>query len=100
MSLGKFFVPAANGDVSFLGVAFNAGEQVGRVRITSGNAALGPADAPPTTDVVVMDDFLYSEPKQLGLQIPTLSTWGVLLLGTVLALAGIMRVRSMRGRRA
>ena len=37
-------VPAATGDetLSFLGVWFNAGELVGRVRIVSGNVALGP----------------------------------------------------------
>ena len=99
VSLGSFFVPPANADVSFLGVAFNAGEQIARVRITSGNAALGPSDAPATTDVVVMDDFLYSEPREPVFLIPSLSTWGVLLLGTLLALAGIMRVRSTRGQR-
>jgi hypothetical protein len=51
--------------LSFLGVSFNAGELVGRVRITSGNAALGAAvnDNPGGgTDLVVMDDFIYSEP--------------------------------------
>src|SRR5262249_43488890 len=40
-SLGTFFAPVANNGLSFLGVFFNAGEQIGRVRITSGNAALG-----------------------------------------------------------
>lgn len=99
VSLGKFFVPAANADVSFLGVAFTAGERIGRVRITSGNAALGPADAPPTTDVAVMDDFLYSEPRETVVQVPTLSVWGVLLLGSLLAYAGMARVRSRRVRR-
>jgi hypothetical protein len=101
-SLGKFFVPAANADVSFLGVAFNAGEQIARVRIVSGNAALGAADAPPATDVAVMDDFLYSEPQVLTQtisQVPTLSEWGMLLLGCLLAFVGIMRVRSTRERR-
>ena len=55
----------ADGSLSFLGVSFNAGEQVGRVRITSGNAALGAAinDNPGGgIDVVAMDDFIYSEP--------------------------------------
>jgi hypothetical protein len=32
------------------------------VRITSGNSALGPTDTP-NTDVVVTDDFIYSEPR-------------------------------------
>jgi hypothetical protein len=66
-SLGTFFVPALAGseNLSFLGVLFNAGERIGRVRITSGNAALGAAtnDAPPGTDLVVMDDFIYVEPQ-------------------------------------
>ena len=68
VSLGVFNVPigtVADGSLSFLGVSFNAGELVGRVRITSGNAALGTAvnDNPGGgTDVVAMDDFIYSEP--------------------------------------
>ena len=47
---------------SFLGVQF-AAPVIGSVRITSGNAALaaGVTDGT-TTDVVAMDDFLYSEP--------------------------------------
>ena len=63
-SLGTFFVPATAGSetLSFLGVTFNAGERVGRLRITTGNAAVGPNDAPPGTDIVVMDDFIYGEP--------------------------------------
>ena len=51
--------PAARGNQSFLGVAFNAGERVYLVRITSGNRI-------PRTiarDVVVMDDFIYAEPQ-------------------------------------
>ena len=52
-----------NESYSFLGVLFNAGERVGRVRITSGNAALaaGTLDED-STDLVVMDDFIYGEP--------------------------------------
>jgi hypothetical protein len=60
-SLGLFYAPTANNGLSFLGVSFNAGELVSRVRITSGNTALGPSDAP-GTDVVAMDDFIYAEP--------------------------------------
>ena len=57
------FVPAAAGSetLSFLGVRFDAGEIIGRVRIVSGNAALGVTEAG-TVDVVAMDDFIYSEP--------------------------------------
>jgi len=61
-SLGTFAAPVGpNAGLSFLGVSFDAGERVARVRITSGNAPLGPVDSP-TVDVVVMDDFIYSEP--------------------------------------
>jgi hypothetical protein len=50
--------------LSFLGGVADAGERIGRVRITSGlntivsNGVLGS----PSDDAVVMDDFLYSEP--------------------------------------
>lgn len=52
---------AGNASLSFLGVSFNAGEVVGRVRIVSGNAAFGPDEAG-TLDLVAMDDFIYGEP--------------------------------------
>ncbi|HWP44813.1 MAG TPA: hypothetical protein VNO14_16325 [Blastocatellia bacterium] len=67
MSLGVFFAPPANNGLSFIGVVFNAGERVSRVRITSGNVAAGPManDDGTTTDIVVMDDFLYGEPMAL-----------------------------------
>jgi hypothetical protein len=61
MSLGLFFAPPANNGLSFVGVVFNAGERVARVRITSGNVAPGPDDDG-VSDVVVMDDFIYGEP--------------------------------------
>jgi hypothetical protein len=48
---------------SFLGALANSGEQIARVRITTGNAPLGPTDTNGSpTDVVAMDDFIYSEP--------------------------------------
>ncbi len=53
-----------NQGFSFVGALANAGEQIGRVRLTSGlntivsNGALGN----PNDDVVVMDDFIYAEP--------------------------------------
>jgi hypothetical protein len=60
-------VPSAAGAeyLSFLGVSFNAGEVVGRVRIISGNAAPGP-DEVGAIDVAVMDDFLYAEPVSVA----------------------------------
>lgn len=65
-TLGTFTVAAgsvASQSLSFLGVSFTAGEQIGRVRITSGNAALTAAlNDGGITDLVAMDDFIYSEP--------------------------------------
>jgi len=77
-SLGTFFVPAANNGLSFLGVAFNAGERISRVRITSGNLVVGGTENGSSTDVVVMDDFIYGEPTA----VPEPTT--MLLLGTSL----------------
>lgn len=84
-SLGVFDVPAgttADASLSFLGVDFGT-DRIARVRITSGNAALGPNDNPAGgVDVVTMDDFLFSEPRAIpapaGL---TLVALGALALG-------------------
>lgn len=68
-SLGTVAVPASAGSAtqSFAGVVFNAGERVARVRITSGNAALGPGvNDGGGTDLVVMDDFIYAEPQAVA----------------------------------
>ena len=56
-------VPAQTVDsgLSFLGVTVS-NRPIARVRIITGNTALGPNDNPPFTDVVAMDDFIYSEP--------------------------------------
>jgi hypothetical protein len=84
-SLGTFFVPTANDGLSFLGVQFTgAGELVSRVRITTGNAILGPTATDgivdtPNVDVVVMDDHLYAEPRA----VPEPNT--LLLLGVAIA---------------
>jgi len=74
--------------LSFLGGVANAGERIGRVRITSGlntivaNGVLGN----PNDDVVVMDDFLYAEPVAVAAAVPepaslTLTGLGLALLG-------------------
>jgi len=63
--LATTFVPSSSGNetLSFVGVRFTEGAVVGRFRITSGNAALGAGVVDSgTTDVVVMDDFIYGEP--------------------------------------
>jgi hypothetical protein len=71
-SLGAFPVPAAgnsNATFSFLGVSFNAGERIGRVRITSGAAPLLATASPNdvtqggAADLVVMDNFIFGEPQ-------------------------------------
>ncbi len=94
-SLTKIFAPAAtvsSGGLSFVGAIANAGEKIARVRITTGNSALGPNDVPfDGAEVVVMDDFLYKEP----IAVPEPA-------GAVLALVGVANLvlRIRRGRRA
>ncbi len=63
-SLGLFSAPAANNGLSFVGVSFTT-ERVARVRIYNGNSAAraGNVDGGATNDVVVMDDFIYGEPR-------------------------------------
>jgi len=85
-SLGTFNVPsvAGNETLSFLGVSFNAGEQVGRVRITSGSQILAAGNL----NAVAMDDFIYAEPNA------TIPEPGTLLLfsaGGMLLAAGRLR---------
>jgi hypothetical protein len=71
-SLGTFPVPPAgnsNATFSFLGVSFNAGERIARVRITSGAAPLLATASPNditqggAADLVVMDNFIFGEPQ-------------------------------------
>jgi hypothetical protein len=62
-SLGRFFVPANDRGLSFLGVAFDD-PIVARVHIVYGNSVL---DLPEQDghDVAVMDDFIYGEPQPI-----------------------------------
>jgi hypothetical protein len=87
-SLGTFFVPTANNGLSFLGLQFTDAF-IGRVRITTGNAALGPNDGG-GTDVVAMDDFIYGEPTA----VPEPST--LLLVGLGVGAALSARRRGVR----
>ncbi len=89
-SLGTFFAPV--GPLSFLGVRFNAGETVGRVRITSGNAALGPNETG-GIDLVVMDDFIYAEPRAAAIPEPSTA---VLLGIALIAMVGFRRIQLSR----
>jgi hypothetical protein len=88
--IGSLFAPplGGSGNLSFAGASFNAGEQIFRVRITTGNAIPGVADAP-GADVVMMDDFLYSEPRA----VPEPTTLALMA-------AGLIGVRAYRKRRA
>ena len=67
-SLGTFKAQAAPQGFSFLGVAF-ANEKVTRIRITAGNGTLGAGNKEISDggayDLVVMDDFIYSEPREI-----------------------------------
>jgi hypothetical protein len=90
-SLGTFSVPnvaGATGTLSFLGVLFNAGEQVSRVRITAGNAALSAAaNDGGLTDLVAIDDLIYSEPRS----VPESSAFVLLGAGLVVLGFGVVR---------
>jgi len=92
-SLGIFSVPSLIGDETFefLGVWFDS-PVVNRVRITSGNSALGARiNDGGGVDVAVLDDFLYAEPQA----VPEPGSL-ILLVTGVIAIAGQMRRRVRR----
>jgi hypothetical protein len=78
-----------NDGLSFIGVVFDAGERVGRVRITSGSVAPGPDDGP-GADIVMMDDFIFSEPQG----IPEPAT--LLLFSSAFASLALLRRRGAK----
>lgn len=91
-SLGTFFAPTANNGLSFLGVSFGSAI-VSSVRITTGNAILGPNDGG-GVDIVVMDDFIYGEPQATA-AVPEPSAFLFLVFGlTALWLSAILRSNS------
>lgn len=61
-SLGLYYAPPDPQGLSFLGVYFPK-DVVGSVEAKLGNAILGADDFPPKHEVVVMDDFFFSEPQ-------------------------------------
>lgn len=94
-SLGVFAVPGFSGTqtFSFLGLLLEPGEGlIARVRITTGNAALGPNESS-ALDVVVMDDFIYAEPRRVVPEPRTL----VLLIAGLVMMSGVAWRTSRRG---
>jgi hypothetical protein len=101
-TLGFFFVPPADHDVSFVGISFLSGERIARVLISSGSRMLAPGNsAGPNEfclfpecpgDLVTMDDFIYSEPVILT-SVPTLSAPALALLAAALLGIGIFARR-------
>ncbi|MBK7929563.1 MAG: PEP-CTERM sorting domain-containing protein [Bryobacterales bacterium] len=80
-SLGTFYAPAGNNaGFSFLGVLFNAGEKVGRVRVTTGDGGIDTC----SSECIAMDDFIYGEPQAESSAVPEPSTFSLLLGGAAL----------------
>jgi hypothetical protein len=79
----RFALVAGNQGLSFLGGVANAGEQISRVRITSGintlvsNGVFGN----PNDDFVAMDDFLYATPTASS--VPEPRSWTLFGFGIV-----------------
>lgn len=91
-SIGSFVVPQFQGNetFSFLGLLLAPGEGlIAHVRITTGNAALGPNESS-VVDLVVMDDFLYAEPQRF---VPEPGTLVLLIAGLVVMSAVACRAR-------
>ena len=90
--LSEFVDPDPQG-LSFLGATFTD-NSIGRVRITSGNALIGLDDDPTNgVDIVVMDDFLYSEPNAADVVTPEPSTFALMGVGISALFVGYRRKR-------
>lgn len=87
VSLGTLFVQpfAGSNTFSFLAVQFDAGELIGRVRITSGNQLLGQTNT--LEDQVALDDFIFAEPQA----VPEPSSLMLLATGVLLLVQGLLR---------
>lgn len=89
---------AGNQGLTFLGGIANSGEQIGRVRITSGsntivsNGVLGN----PTSDIVAMDDFIYAAPAAAVSSVPDAGPGNLWFAFAVAALVGLRRRFSKR----
>ena len=71
---GPRAVVAKEKGLSFLGIVLPSGQRCARVRITLGNAALGPNDATNpdvSLDVVVLDNPIFSVPQSTSAPPPT-----------------------------
>jgi hypothetical protein len=95
-SLGTFFVPSSpgSGNLSFLGISFPNTIPIARVRIVSGNIAVGANvndNNGDPNDVVVMDDFIYGEAVSVAAPEP-----GSLALGLTGLLSSLGLARSRR----
>ena len=76
--------------LSFLGAIGDSGEEIFRVRITSGNTPIGSSAEGSGVDTVAMDDFLYGEPRS----VPE-SGVGIGLMGLVLSFVLFCHRRSL-----
>jgi len=79
--IGPIAVPTFTGNqtFSFLGILLGPGEGlITSVRIVTGTSALGPSETP-SVDLVVMDDFLYGEPRAIPAPATLLLLWAGLL---------------------
>lgn len=80
-SLGQFAVPSGvDSGFSFLGVQFDGGERIARVRIQLGDMQVlghGRVSAL-ANDLVALDDFIYAEPVA---GVPEPASWALLALG-------------------
>ncbi len=96
VSLGKFFVPpGASGQAQFLGVLFNS-PVVTRAVVTAGTAAVfnfsngqvttGPSENA-TTDLAVVDDFIYAEPTVTSASVSAASYAGAALASDAISVA-------------